>query len=419
VQDLKKQEGAGGRQLPLAEFNGYVKSGLDYLSSWVKIMHMHRKAMAQILFALILGMAPVIHVFGANINLQNAQSVSEFNLNADGRVYEINPDEQGNLWVSDIRADEIWFIQPDSGKYTVYQGIDSVSDARLGYEGEVWWTDFSQSIGLLKLSDLTVTLWEIPGAGQLVGTAFDNGFIWSVDVSQPNAYRFDPQAKQICTFPLLENSGGEYLLAQSGTVWIPDWNQDRMYQLDPESNQLSSWQLPKDGHPEGLVLDVQGVLWWADPELGEIDRLNPATDEMTAFVLPVGIQPEMVSIQEGLVWYSEDWDGTIGIVDPSKAQGEGSTLTKTTHSITPTCTASGSGMTSSVTAATNTLSWSPSSLTEIYNQDGWMIRQLPAGSSPWGIAAVGDQIFMADQGRQKLMRIGPAVSSVYLPVVIK
>jgi streptogramin lyase len=382
-------------------------------------MHMHRKTIAQSLFALTLAAVPIVHVLGANFNLQSTQSASEFNLNANGRVYEINPDEQDNLWVSDIRADEIWFIQPDSGKYTLYEGIDSVSDARLGNEGEVWWTDFSQSIGLLNLSNLTITLWEVPGAGQLVGTAFDNGFVWSVDVNQPDAYRFDPQTKQICTFPLLENGGGEYLLAQSGAVWIPDWNQDRMYQLIPANNQFNSWQLPKDGHPEGLVLDAQRVLWWADPKLGEIDRLNPTTGEMTAFKLPVGIQPEMVTIQEGLVWYSEDWDGTTGFIDPSTAQGESSALTKTTHSVTPTCTSSGSGITYSVTATTDTLSWASASFVETYNQDGWTIYQLPDGSSPWGVAGVGDQIFIADQGRQKLIRIGPGVSSVYLPVVIK
>jgi streptogramin lyase len=139
---------------------------------------------------------------------------------------------------------------------------------------------------------------------------------------------------------------------------------------------------------------------------------------MTAYTLPVGTQPEMITLSQGKVWYTEYVSGTVGMLDPAKASGAASTLVKTTVPVTPGCSNLGAGTSSAVATSTATLAWTPTVYQELVSSGGWTVYQMPPSASPWGIAASSGAVWIVDHGRQKLAKLSLG-SFIYLPLVTK
>jgi streptogramin lyase len=143
---------------------------------------------------------------------------------------------------------------------------------------------------------------------------------------------------------------------------------------------------------------------------------------MTAYTLPVGSTPEMITTSEGRVWYTEDTSGTIGMLDPITATGTSTTLAETTAAVTPACSIVGPGTSTAALTGTGSASWVTSSYTTTVDGGGWTVYQLPPDASPWGIAVIDGDAWVADQGRQKLLRLSTATDEeyrVYLPLLMK
>lgn len=356
---------------------------------------------------LVLACIGLLSIGGARSVAEADMAASETDLNPGGTAYEINIDDHGFLWISDNEADEIWQVDPVGQVYTIYHGINSPSDARRDAAGAVWWAEAgSNRLGRLSPPDEVVTLWEVPGAEKLFGTQVDAaGQIWATDFFHPHLYRFDLSSTQLCTYTIPSDGASDYLTAQAEDIWLGDWKNDRIYKLTPALNLFTQWQLPADGYPEGLAFDGSGNLWWADSELGEVARLEPQSDRLTRFDPPTGGSPEMITILGEQVWYTEDSNGTVGMLDPATVTGTSFTLDQITIPATSTCGIQGPGTTTPVTTTTGLASWTQRIYPSVVDAGGWTIYELPEGAFPWGIAASGRNVWFVDNGRQVLGRL--------------
>lgn len=92
------------------------------------------------------------------------ESIRETNLTPGGYIYEVNPDAQGNLWLTDYGADQIWQFNRGTSAYTIYNGLRNPGDARRDNNNNVWWTDYNNGLlGRINLTASTVTTWTLPG----------------------------------------------------------------------------------------------------------------------------------------------------------------------------------------------------------------------------------------------------------------
>jgi streptogramin lyase len=343
-------------------------------------------------------------------------------LDFTGTAYEINPDTQGNLWISDDGANQIWQVNPASGVYTIYPGMANASDARMDPAGVVWWTNAGNTdLGRISLGTSTVTTWTLPGAGTLWGITFDNaGHVWSTDFAEGKLYRFTPSTTEVCTYPVPDAGVSDYIVADGGDLWLADWSNDRILRLQPAAGVFTRWQLMGDAYPQGLALQANGNLWWADEDLQMLARLEPGSDRLTAYTLPAGTTPEMIALSGGKVWYTESMSGTVGVLDPTSASGATSALVRTTTPVTPVCTNLGAGTSANVTISTRTIEWTPAVYTRTVNSGGWTVYELPTGALPWGIAAGNGDVWVVDQGRRKLAHLLTSVTRYfYLPLIIR
>ena len=82
----------------------------------------------------------------------------------------------------------------------------------------------------------------------------------------------------------------------------------------------------------------------------------------------------------------------------------------------------GAGTSIAVTTRSGTLAFADLSPTLLVDAGGWTVYGLPAGSKPWGIAEAASNVWIADRGHQKLLRVSesqPPARRVYLPLVLR
>jgi streptogramin lyase len=332
--------------------------------------------------------------------------VEEANLTPGGEVYEVNPDAQGDLYISDSGAGEIWQVDP-GGAYTVYEVAWPVVDAKADSAGDIWFTDAAATFGRIAAGGYTLTTWTLAGAQNLGGLAFDSaGHVWLSQSFGSDIYRFDPTTTEVCTYTV--GAPSDYIVYRDEALWLGNWGSDRIYQLDLVANQVTWWQLVGgNARPVGMAMDEEGALWWTDTSLGVLARLEPLSNRMTTYALPTGTKPQMIAIRPEGIWYTENGLGTVGVMDPSVTTGVSTTLATTTSPTTADCDGLGVGVEASITTRTGNLAWAEESLPPIVDANGWKVYQPAIDSSPYGIAASGGYLWATDQGRQKLLRLYP------------
>ena len=356
-------------------------------------------------------------LLGISIAANADLAVEEMALNPEGSVYDVNADAGGVLWISDNGAEEIWTVDPPTGVYTVYYGVGPVSDARRATDGGVWWIDQTdQSLRRLWPHSSEFTTWTIPGASTLFGTAIDQaGTVWLSQASDPEVYRFAVASSKLCTYTLGAQGGSNYVLAESANVWLADWIGNSVHRVEGNSDVLTSWALPTDpflpdARPEGLAVDGEGHVWWADSDRHHLARLEPDDSRLTTYGLPWGSQSRMVTVSGERVWYTEDARGSVGRLDPALASGSSQTILSDTVTLTPECSQISPDATGVLTTTTGTAAWASTAYTSVVDADGWSIHELPPDAYPWGIAASGGELWMVDTGRQVLARIEDSLS---------
>jgi streptogramin lyase len=146
-------------------------------------------------------------------------------------------------------------------------------------------------------------------------------------------------------------------------------------------------------------------------------RLDPALGTMITYALPLGTAPQMITLHHGRVWYSEKDQGTLGVLNPALAAGTTTSLASISHPLESTCRSLGAGTTATVERETGALAWVEGALEPILDAGGFAVYELPAGSSPYGLAGSAGVLWAADPGRMKLLRLQlPQIKTVFLPL---
>jgi streptogramin lyase len=345
----------------------------------------------------------------------------ETDLTAGGAAYEVNRDADADLYVSDNGAGTIWHIHP-SGVYTRYHVNESILDAKPDAGGAIWWTNGANTFGFV--SDDTMTSWQLPVGRYLWGLTFDDsGRVWMTEWfgSDSKLYSFDLATTQLCTYTLPGATWSQYVRYESGQLWLANWFRDRIYRLDSSSGHVDWWQLPDgDSWPVGLVLDGQEGLWWADSGLGALAHLESATGILITYTLPAGAgtDPQMVEVGQSGIWYSEVGSGTVGVLDPAVATGVSATLTAATTTPITACSDVGPGTQEVIVIDSGSLGWTSGVLEASVDANGWKAYELPdepfQPAIPYGLAESSGYLWVADQGRQKLLRLSPPLPAVAL-----
>jgi len=368
-----------------------------------------------------------------------ALPVNEGSLAPGGTSYEINPDGQGGLWVTDYNSGEIWQILPAETKfdYTSYLVGGSPSDARRGGDF-LWWVDAGVNVvGRVAVLDGAYVTWRISGAETFYGTLDDQGRLWASEwptsVSPPDRIphiiRLTVAANgtdaELCTFTLPDYGGSSYLAYHNGSIWIADEENSRILRMNGTNYSYTSWDLPGGNVPFGLAVDPAGSLWFTHST--SISRLDPdaLNLELKTYTDPLSASPQMVAVVGVDIWYTwnKGVNGGIGTLQSASASFTAEDLTSSSGTLTPQCAEIHAETTGDLTMVSGSIGWVPGSYPQITTSAGWHIFDMPEDedgyADPWGIAAQDGKVYGIDQGRQKLVQIPleEVQYSVFLPLI--
>lgn len=393
---------------------------------------------------------------GIPLPVQAALPVEEAGLGQGSQVYEVNPDGQGGLWISDWGTSngltgKVWRINTSDSSVVYYDVPGLPTDAR-GAGDYFWWIDGGTGligraeVGIANETTVASETWVIPFEENiyepvLYGSMVDSsGRLWATDAFYEYFYRLtlgqDPNPDSLCTFELPNLGGASYLAYQHPFLWIGDNANSILYRLDVTDETFSflSWTLSGISSPIGMVVDSDGDLWYADYYLSAVAELDPdwqgdAEGKLSSYPIGNYLTAITLTIEGSHIWFTGNDSPIIGMLNPNQAYHMDEILTTNKGQFSVTCVDL-APVPGTLTRTIDTLTWdAPADYPldtlgyglQVYAIPPDLSGAIPLQSSPWGVAYQNGKIWVADTGRMKLLQIDPLLadnpSFVYIPLI--
>jgi len=297
-----------------------------------------------ILLCIVIGLVTFAPVIAAQISVDQVELGTVYPLS--NIPWEINPDGNGNLIVSDDYG-SIWVVNPMTKGYTLYDtGIVGLADAHMA-AGGYWFTDYSGSVGFTNLSQ--TYLWEIPleeglTARSMGPVAIDHlGGVWAIEYdgskSKIHNVNRNGSVATICTLVPAEGGMIDYgtyaydLTAYGGYLWWYNWFDDLIVRFNPVPNVSGEYTLDYwstgipysyiEGH--GNSFDSEGNFWISGGGAGTIYKFNPGSGILSTYSVPGATSIEGVAINNGKVWATNMY-GSVLVLTPNMISPQNSDL---------------------------------------------------------------------------------------------
>jgi streptogramin lyase len=311
---------------------------------------------------------------------------------------EIHMGGDGNVWISDYDAGQVWQINPLTLAYKRFNGLPGVTDAQFGPGGYVWSVSIdNNALGRLEIATGQVTTWTL-GISSVNGLAVDEqGRVWVGAYHQSKLIRFDPLSHQRCDFTLLNNLGG-YMVDYAGAIWYGDEGTG-LGRLNTTTNVNTHWSFGISDFGAWSVgaNDAAGV-WFVDDSQGMVGHLDPNLNTITAYTSSLTLLgAEMVVPRGSNIWFT-DFSGQVVMLDPAAGSGTTTPLSSANSTISPACVDAGAGVNSAVSNTTGGLGFNTGTFTTTV-ENGLTHYFLPAGSNPYGLTEVNGDLWFVDLDR--------------------
>jgi streptogramin lyase len=217
----------------------------------------------------------------------------------------------GAVWVGHYHGDEVWRIDPVTGRRiaTIHAGTAPIALAA-GF-GAVWSAD-SQDGSISRIDPATdgVTSIHVGGAPRFI--AVGDGAVWAAGLSDQVLLRIDPTTNAVTRFDIGVTAGG--IAVGPGAVWVTDPVGNRLLRFDPATGRRAGETHVGD-HPTGVAVSV-GAVWVADAHSNDLARVDARALRVTGRV-PVGAFPLAVATDGRTAWVVSA-DGSLFAVSLAK-----------------------------------------------------------------------------------------------------
>jgi streptogramin lyase len=335
--------------------------------------------------------------------------------------YEINVDASGRLWISEYGAGQARHVDPATGVYTLYTGLPAALDAQLDGSGQLWWAGYEdKSLGWLDPATGAGVTYTVDIVNPWNFAFDDSGKLWIMDDGVPGITTFEPQTESECFFELPNAGGGAHNRYRNGALWVSDWMSDAILRITTTTNVATRWSITDtaDTSPYDLDFEADGTVWFADTSLGRVMRLEPDTNEITAFGPAELSSPATVLVQGSKTWYTDYFYGTLGFIEPAVSTSTGAwTVTPEVTTLTSSCYTNTTAFTFTAGISTGTLLFDSLVLTSTVTAQGTTYH-LPADNGAWGLARLGGDLWVTGYANDRLYRV-EIFKKLFLPLVTK
>lgn len=147
--------------------------------------------------------------------------------------------------------------------------------------------------------------------------------LWAAECKDGTLHRIDiPTLKTVATIHTgIANPRGEFnVTAGAGSIWIPSDEKGEISRIDPATNTVTA-TIKVDPGTYYLAYGF-GSLWAASSRNNSLQRIDPRTNKVVKRTV-MGKEPGFIAAGEGGVWVQEQGAGTVARVDPITGEVSG------------------------------------------------------------------------------------------------
>lgn len=199
-------------------------------------------------------------------------------------------DKEGNLWFTEMNADQIGKLNRQTGTIQHYplspnKSVQEISPYGIivDKEGIVWFTEASSNkLGRLNPADGSIQRFPVPNLKQsLMELLLDTrGAIWATTFSHPNLIRFDRQQERFTVYKAQEagdGEGGLYGLteAHDGSIWVTITEANKIARMNSQDGTFHYIHLPTERSlPFGITSGLDQTLWFTESGSDQLGKLQ-------------------------------------------------------------------------------------------------------------------------------------------------
>jgi virginiamycin B lyase len=148
-----------------------------------------------------------------------------------------------------------------------------------------------------------------------------DGAIWYTGNSAALIGKLDPVTGQVTEYRMTDPRARDPhtpIFDQQGILWFTVQNGNLIGRLEPSTGKVTLVESKTpNSRPYGIVVNSKGVPFFDLFGTNKIGSINPATMEITEYVLPSGARPRRIDVTpDDIVWYTDYARGYLGRLDP-------------------------------------------------------------------------------------------------------
>ncbi len=212
----------------------------------------------------------------------------------------------GALWVTNTGSATVSQISPDGQNVMRIIDVGPNPVGIAATDGAVWVANSGQrSVSQISTATGRVVN-EIPVGNGPIAVATGAGYVWVANSGDSTISRIEPSTASVnLRIPVAARPIS--IVAGDLGVWIASADGATVTHLDPQTGVTLAAPIPVGGLPVGLALGG-GAVWVATTD-GRISRINPAQNQIDAFV-DTGGKLSAIVADDSAVWVA-DPDGSV------------------------------------------------------------------------------------------------------------
>ena len=250
---------------------------------------------------------------------------------------DLEPDAQGNLWVSMMYQTGAARFDTKTKKFTIYPlpkdwqanhtQESMVTPTFDAVDGKVWSNDQDmhatfrldvksgqwENLGVVKdLSGKTVAAYGMPAdhENNLYMLAFGGSEIGKLDA----------KTKQLTIYPTPSPSSRPRRgrVDADDNLWFAEFNGNAVGRFDSETEKITEWKLPTPySDPYDVVRAKNGDVWTASMLTDRVARLDPKSGAFVEYLLPRSTNIRRIFVDnDGAVWVGSNHGASIVKIEP-------------------------------------------------------------------------------------------------------
>ncbi|MHB8312787.1 MAG: Vgb family protein [Candidatus Dormibacteria bacterium] len=237
-------------------------------------------------------------------------------LTSNANPFGITAGPDGNLWFTELNADNIGKITP-AGTITEYP-VGSVSPLGItaGPDGNLWFTEYTANkIGKITTAG-AVTAYSVPTVSSDPHgiTAGPDGNLWFTEYTGNKIGKITP-AGTITEYTVATATSDPLVITAGpdGNLWFTEKTGNKIGRITPTGT-ITEYTVPTaSSDPYGITAGPDGNLWFTENAGNKIGRITP-TGTITEYTVPTASSNpvEITAGPDGNLWFTENAGNNIG-----------------------------------------------------------------------------------------------------------